>query len=79
MPNSQPSTAVGQPVTLEEGEGTVVAHQVPADSVLVRMNATGAMMSCSRASVCGSRHAYESRGEPATDEPTTKLRRRRRI
>ena len=39
----------------------VVAHQVPADSVLVRVNASGAMTSCSRASVCGSRQAYEAR------------------
>jgi cell fate regulator YaaT (PSP1 superfamily) len=69
--------AVGQPVTLEEGEGTVVAHQVPADSVLVRMNASGATMSCSRASVCGSRHAYETRSAPP-EEARTKSRRRRR-
>src|SRR4029453_14566005 len=69
--------AVGQRVTTDEGEGTVVAHQVPADSVLVRMSASGAMTSCSRASVCGSRHAYDSR--PATpEEPMNKLRRRRR-
>ena len=69
--------AVGERVTTDEGEGTVVAHQVPADSVLVRMSASGAMTSCSRASVCGSRHAYDSR--PATpEEPMNKLRRRRR-
>src|SRR5829696_6846125 len=69
--------AVGQRVTTDEGEGTVVAHQVPADSVLVRMSASGAMTSCSRASVCGSRHAYDSRAA-APEEPMNKLRRRRR-
>ena len=69
--------AVGQRVRLEEGEATVVAHQVPADSVLVRMNATGTMMSCSRASVCGSRHAYDSRGPAGTDDPSSKTRRGR--
>jgi cell fate regulator YaaT (PSP1 superfamily) len=66
--------AIGQRVSLEEGDATVVAHQVPADSVLVRINATGAMMSCSRASVCGSRHAYESR---EADEGDSTTRRRR--
>ena len=69
--------AVGQRVTTDEGEGTVVAHQVPADSVLVRMSASGAMTSCSRASVCGSRHAYDARPAPP-EEPMNKLRRRRR-
>lgn len=81
--------AVGQPVTVtgaegEEGEGVVVAHQVPADSVLVRMKATGAVSSCSRASVCGSRQAYESKPlaesapAPAVDPPRKARRRRRR-
>ncbi len=68
---------VGQPVTTDEGEGVVLAHQVPADSVVVRMAGSGAITSCSRASVCGSRHAYESR-PPTAEEPATKLRRRRR-
>jgi cell fate regulator YaaT (PSP1 superfamily) len=55
--------AVGTRVTVEEGDGVVVAHQVPADSVLVRMKGSGAMVSCSKASVCGSRSAYESKGD----------------
>ena len=54
--------AIGERVETEEGEGVVVAHQVPADSVLVRVRASGSMVSCSKASVCGSRHAYEARG-----------------
>jgi cell fate regulator YaaT (PSP1 superfamily) len=56
--------AVGQSVSLPEGEGVVVAHQVPADSVLVKMRTTGAVSSCSRASVCGSREAYSTRPQP---------------
>ena len=39
----------------------MVAHQVPADSVVVRMSATGQVSPCSRAAVCGARRAYESR------------------
>ncbi len=57
--------AVGASVQTDEGDGVVVAHQVPADSVLVRMTSSGAISSCSRASVCGSRQAYETRPEPA--------------
>ncbi|GAB3920503.1 hypothetical protein GCM10011575_44730 [Microlunatus endophyticus] len=59
--------AVGSRVSTEQGDGVVVAHQVPADSVVVRMRDSGAVTSCSRASVCGSRAAYRGRGEP---EPT---------
>ena len=33
--------AVGETVALPEGDAVVVAHQVPADSVVVRMSATG--------------------------------------
>jgi len=56
--------AVGSRVSTEQGDGVVVAHQVPADSVVVRMRDSGAVTSCSRASVCGSRAAYRGRGEP---------------
>lgn len=61
--------AVGERVSTEEGDGVVVAHQVPADSVLVRLSASGMTTSCSRASVCGSRQAYETRTEPRTEPP----------
>lgn len=57
--------AVGSPVEVDGEEGVVVAHQVPADAVLVRMKDSGAVSQCSRASVCGSRQAYEGRPEPA--------------
>jgi cell fate regulator YaaT (PSP1 superfamily) len=71
--------AVGASVTTDDGEGVVVGHQVPADSVLVRVNASGAVTSCSRASVCGSRHAYESKPvtERAGESRRGRLRRRR--
>ena len=54
--------AVGSRVETDEGDGVVVAHQVPADSVLVRVSASGAMTSCALAKVCGSRQTYESKG-----------------
>lgn len=53
---------VGSRVEVDGEEGTVVAHQVPADAVLVRMKDSGAVSKCSAASVCGSRQAYEGRG-----------------
>jgi hypothetical protein len=42
----------------------VVAHQVPTESVLVRVSASGATTSCALATVCGSRQSYDSRGAP---------------
>ncbi|GAA3448630.1 hypothetical protein GCM10018962_04630 [Dactylosporangium matsuzakiense] len=53
--------AVGARVSTPEGEGRVVGHSVPRDAVIVRMDADGSRCSCSRASVCGSRQAYEER------------------
>ncbi|MGI8459807.1 MAG: PSP1 domain-containing protein [Propionibacteriaceae bacterium] len=53
--------AVGQPVTTPEGDGVVVAHQVPTDSVVVRLKDSGATVSCAKAGVCGSRATYERR------------------
>jgi cell fate regulator YaaT (PSP1 superfamily) len=55
--------AVGARVSTPDGEGRVVAHSVPRDAVVVRMDADGSRCSCSRASVCGSRKAYEERHE----------------
>ncbi len=59
--------AVGAKVSTEGGEGVVVGHSVPADAVLVRMNATGAVSSCSRAGVCGSREVFATRTEPVPE------------
>jgi cell fate regulator YaaT (PSP1 superfamily) len=53
--------AVGERVSTPDGEGAVVGHSVPRDSVLVRLDSDGSRCACSRASVCGSRQAYESR------------------
>jgi cell fate regulator YaaT (PSP1 superfamily) len=52
---------VGAPVDTPEGPGKVVGHSVPADSVVIKLTADGRTCACSRASVCGSRKAYESR------------------
>jgi cell fate regulator YaaT (PSP1 superfamily) len=68
--------SVGSRVSTDDGDGVVVAHQVPADSVVVRMNATGATMSCSRASVCGSRQAYESKDASTQELPKPRGRHR---
>jgi cell fate regulator YaaT (PSP1 superfamily) len=52
--------AVGTRVTTPEGDGRVVAHSVPRDSVVVRLDADGSRCNCSRASVCGPRKAHDS-------------------
>ncbi|HET9650426.1 MAG TPA: regulatory iron-sulfur-containing complex subunit RicT [Microlunatus sp.] len=51
--------AVGERVSTEDGDGVVVAHQVPAESVLVRVSGSGTMTSCALSTVCGSRQAFE--------------------
>jgi hypothetical protein len=38
-----------------------VAHDVPRDQVVVRLDAGGGRSVCERASVCASRAAYDSR------------------
>lgn len=73
--------AVGERVGLDDGEAVVVAHQVPADSVVVRMSSSGALSSCSRSSVCGSRAAYAAKSEPVpvpSGKPRKPRSRRRR-
>jgi len=54
--------AVGARVETDQGAGRVVGHSVPRDAVVVRLDSDGSRCSCSRASVCGPRQAYESRG-----------------
>jgi cell fate regulator YaaT (PSP1 superfamily) len=51
---------IGASVDTPDGPGQVVGHSVPADSVVVRLSADGRRTACSRASVCGSRKAYEA-------------------
>lgn len=52
---------VGARVSTPEGDGRVVGHNVPRDEVLVRLDADGTRCSCSRASVCAPRKAYDER------------------
>ncbi len=51
---------IGASVDTPDGPGQVVGHSVPADSVVVRLSADGRRTACDRASVCGSRQAYEA-------------------
>jgi cell fate regulator YaaT (PSP1 superfamily) len=51
--------SAGTQVDTPAGHGTVVAHSVPSDSVVVKLAADGSTCACSVASVCGSRKAYE--------------------
>jgi cell fate regulator YaaT (PSP1 superfamily) len=53
--------AMGTRVSTPDGDGRVVGHSVPRDSVVVRMDADGSRCSCSRASVCGPRQAHDER------------------
>jgi cell fate regulator YaaT (PSP1 superfamily) len=61
----------GELVETPEGPGTVVGHNVPADQVVVRLAEDGRRTACPKASVCGSRKAYEamhsSAREPGAD------------
>jgi cell fate regulator YaaT (PSP1 superfamily) len=52
--------AVGASVGTPEGDGRVVAHDVPRESVVVRLSASGQTCRCSRADVCAPRQAYDS-------------------
>lgn len=51
---------VGASVETPQGAGTVVGHNVPSDSLVVRLNDGGRRCACSKASVCGPRQAYDS-------------------
>src|ERR1035437_5486277 len=63
---------VGASVTSPAGPGTVVGHNVPSDTVVVKLAADGRAHACPKASVCGSRQAYESmhgeRGKAARED-----------
>jgi cell fate regulator YaaT (PSP1 superfamily) len=52
--------AIGEEVDTPDGLGTVVGHNVPSESVVVRMTADGRRTPCALASVCASRKAYEA-------------------
>jgi cell fate regulator YaaT (PSP1 superfamily) len=61
----------GELVETPDGPGTVVGHNVPSDKVIVKLAADGRRTACAKASVCGSRKAYEathgSAREPTAD------------
>src|SRR5207247_42881 len=60
---------VGTAVTTPAGDGTVIGHNVPSDTVVVKLAADGRAAACPKASVCGSRKAYESmHGKAAREE-----------
>jgi cell fate regulator YaaT (PSP1 superfamily) len=51
---------LGSKVESAEGAGVVVGYSVPTDEVIVKVSETGSRCACPRASVCGSRQAYEA-------------------
>jgi cell fate regulator YaaT (PSP1 superfamily) len=62
--------AVGSTIGTPEGDGRVIAHEVPAGSVVVRLSASGQTCRCSRADVCAPRQAYDSRTDPQGAPPS---------
>lgn len=52
---------VGSEVDSPAGRGTVVAHAVPRDAVVIKLAADGSSHVCPKASVCAARAAYDSR------------------
>ena len=60
---------VGESVETPEGAGTVVGHNVPGDKVVVKLSEDGRRTSCAKASVCGSRQAYEAMHGDARETP----------
>jgi cell fate regulator YaaT (PSP1 superfamily) len=52
--------AVGEQVETPDGPGRVVAHQVPADAVVVRLQETGRRCACPKADVCAPRQAHDA-------------------
>ncbi len=60
---------VGTKVESPHGPGRVVGHNVPSESVVVRLEETGRRCSCSLASVCAPRKAYdETRRTPSRED-----------
>jgi cell fate regulator YaaT (PSP1 superfamily) len=56
--------ANGTTVETPLGDGTVVGHNVPSDTVVVRLAASGRRCACSRADVCSPRQQYEETHRP---------------
>jgi len=51
--------AIGEEVDSPAGPGRVIGHSVPGESVVIKLAADGSKSVCPKASVCGSRKAYE--------------------
>ena len=58
---AEKAPALGEAVETPDGDGVVVGHSVPSESVVVRLGADGRRTTCALASVCSSRKAYEQR------------------
>jgi hypothetical protein len=52
--------ATGTAVETPAGDGVVVGHNVPSDTIVVRLAASGRRCACSRADVCSPRQQYEA-------------------
>ena len=57
----QEAPRIGSTVESPEGPGIVVGHNVPGDKVVVKLAEDGRRCACPKASVCGSRQAYEAK------------------
>jgi hypothetical protein len=57
-------------VDTPEGPGTIVGHNVPSDSVVVRLEDGGRRCACSRADVCAPRKQHDQKygGQTAAEE-----------
>jgi cell fate regulator YaaT (PSP1 superfamily) len=60
---------VGERVPTPDGDGVVVGHNVPAETVVVRLSDSGRRTACSKASVCGSRQAFDGRRRDGSPKP----------
>lgn len=54
---------IGSRVRTPDGEGRVIGHSVPSESVVVRVDGTGEVARCPQADVCPARRTYDSRGK----------------
>ncbi|GAA1591609.1 hypothetical protein GCM10009789_52040 [Kribbella sancticallisti] len=61
--------ATGTAVETPAGDGVVVGHNVPSDTVVVRLAASGRRCACSRADVCSPRQQYEASDTTTPDAP----------
>src|SRR6202042_3393378 len=52
--------SIGSSVETPEGPGVVTGHSVPGDKIVVKLARDGSKCACPKASVCGSRQAYEA-------------------